>query len=112
MYEPKQGDIIYIDTTPAVEIGQMPGEREPVLVISNDKFNAISSIVMVCPISGEEKKNPYRIPLDDRCRTFGFIMCDHPMMMLLGERNPQVMERIPRDILVDAIDAVAGIVTA
>ena len=57
----EQGDIVYMDFDP--QAGHEQRGRRPALVISNDLFNRINSLTMVCPIthisypSGQQNKN-------------------------------------------------------
>ena len=43
----EQGDIVYMDFDP--QAGHEQRGRRPALVISNDLFNRVNSLTMVCP---------------------------------------------------------------
>ena len=43
----EQGDIVYLDFDP--QSGHEQNGRRPALVISNNLFNRVSSLTMVCP---------------------------------------------------------------
>ena len=43
----EQGDIVYLDFDP--QSGHEQKGRRPALVISNNLFNRVSSLTMVCP---------------------------------------------------------------
>ena len=45
----EQGDIVYLDFDP--QSGHEQNGRRPALVISNNLFNRVSSLTMVCPQS-------------------------------------------------------------
>ena len=45
----EQGDIVYLDFDP--QAGHEQKDRRPALVISNNLFNRVSSLTMVCPIT-------------------------------------------------------------
>ena len=88
----KQGDIIFINFNPT------SGSR-PALVLSNDNFNKYSSLTFVCPITSSKRKTPFQIPLDERTKTQGCILCDQVRMVDLKSRRLSVIETLPDDIL-------------
>ncbi len=45
----EQGDIVYLDFDP--QSGHEQKGRRPALVVSNNLFNRVSSLTMVCPIT-------------------------------------------------------------
>ena len=69
----EQGDIVYLDFDP--QSGHEQNGRRPALVISNNLFNRVSSLTMVCPITHSRRSRttsvhrhigryPTRIPPD------------------------------------------------
>ena len=63
----EQGDIIYMDFDP--QAGHEQKGRRPALVVSNNLFNRVSSLTMVCPITHRPKKSfsyPLGQPNQDR----------------------------------------------
>ena len=49
----EQGDIVYLDFDP--QSGHEQKSRRPALVISNNLFNRVSSLTMVCPITHTDR---------------------------------------------------------
>lgn len=49
----EQGDIVYLDFDP--QAGHEQKGRRPALVISNNLFNRVSSLTMVCPITHTDR---------------------------------------------------------
>lgn len=49
----EQGDIVYLDFDP--QSGHEQKGRRPALVISNNLFNRVSSLTMVCPITHTDR---------------------------------------------------------
>ena len=68
----EQGDIVYLDFDP--QAGHEQKDRRPALVISNNLFNRVSSLTMVCPITHTDRGSPFHIHLDSRTKTDGIIM--------------------------------------
>ena len=49
----EQGDIVYLDFDP--QSGHEQKGRRPALVVSNNLFNRVSSLTMVCPITHTDR---------------------------------------------------------
>ena len=55
-----------------------------------------------CSILKPENTNnhfPLHIPLDDRTKTTGVILCEHIKALDLNSRTYQILEDLPKDIL-------------
>ena len=103
-----QGDIIRLDLEPQAGLEQKG--RRPALIISNNSFNRYSSMYMVCPITSIDKKHAFHIPLDDRTKTSGVILCDQARILDIKARNFEFIERLPQDILERAKNLLIGFI--
>lgn len=56
MYNPKQGDIVFLDFNP--QSGHEQAGRRPGVVINNDKFFIKTRLAVVCPITNTNNKFP------------------------------------------------------
>lgn len=104
----EQGDIVYLDFDP--QAGHEQKGRRPALVVSNDLFNRVSSLTMVCPITHTDRGHPFHVHLDSRTKTDGVIMCDQARMLDLGSRKASFAEKAPADIVMEAVDLIVGFV--
>lgn len=104
----EQGDIVYLDFDP--QSGHEQRGRRPALVVSNDLYNRVSSLTMVCPITHTDKGHPFHVRLDERTRTDGVILCDQARMLDLASRNASFEEKAPVDITAEAVDLIIGFV--
>ncbi|WP_288643586.1 type II toxin-antitoxin system PemK/MazF family toxin [uncultured Flavonifractor sp.] len=102
----EQGDIVYLDFDP--QSGHEQKGRRPALVISNNLFNRVSSLTMVCPITHTDRGHPFHLRLDERTRTDRVILCDQARMLDLNSRHASFVERAPEDISSEAVDMVIG----
>lgn len=100
----KQGDIIKINFNP--QSGHEQAGYRPALVVSNNYFNNVTHLAMVCPITNSPNSFPLHIALDDRTSTTGSIMCQHLRTLDVDSRGYNYVERIPDDILKKVIDVV------
>lgn len=104
----EQGDIVYLDFDP--QSGHEQKGRRPALVVSNNLFNRVSSLTMVCPITNTDRGHPFHLRLDERTKTTGVVMCDQARMLDLGSRRASFEEKAPDDITAEALDLIMGFI--
>lgn len=97
MYNPKQGDIIFLDFS--LQSGHKQAGRGPGVVISNEQFFIKMKFAVVCPIANTSNKFPLHIPLDSRTETSGVILTEHMKCLDVVSRNIQFVENLPEDLL-------------
>ena len=102
----EQGDIVYLDFDP--QAGHEQKGRRPALVVSNNLFNQVSSLTMVCPITHTDRGHPFHVRLDKRTKTDGVIMCDQARMLDLNSRRASFEEKAPYDLVAEAVDIISG----
>ena len=100
----KQGSIIKINFNP--QSGHEQAGYRPALVISNNIFNEKTKLSIVCPITNTNNNFPLHIPLDNRTKTTGVILCEHLKSLDLNARKYQVIEKLPEDILKKVLDII------
>ena len=106
-YIPKQGDIIKLDFSPTK--GHEQRGRRPALVVSNNTYNKYGrGIAIVCPITNTNRGIGIQINLDDRNITTGVVMTDQIKALDLNERNPEYIEEVPLEILIEVCDIIGG----
>ena len=104
---PKAGDIIVIDFDP--QSGHEIKKHRPALVLSNDAFNRLTGLAMVCPITSTHRDFPLHVTLDDRTRTHGDILCEQLKSLDYQTRHWRFAETVPDDIFDAALDIVNAI---
>lgn len=100
----KQGTIIKLNFNP--QAGHEQAGYRPAVVISNNIFNEKTNLTIVCPITNTNNKFPLHIPLDERTKTTGVILCEHIKALDLNNRKYQIVETLPNDILENVIDII------
>lgn len=109
MYHAKQGDIIWLSLLP--QAGHEQAGRRPALVVSSNVFNSFSrTTAMVCPITNTDRNTPLHVKLDSRTTTTGFVMCDQTKILDIEARHAAYIEKVPQDILLEAVDIISGII--
>jgi len=108
MYIPNQGDIIYLDFNP--QAGHEQNGRRPALVVSNETYNNITKMALVCPITNTNRNFPLHVPLDLCTKTTGYIMCEQVKALDISVRNASLIEIAPSNIIQEVFDILYGIV--
>ncbi len=93
----KQGDIVYMDFSP--QSGHEQAGRRPAVVLSSGLFFERTGMCIVCPITNTDNKFPLHIPLDNRTKTTGVVLCEHVKSLDAVSRNARFEERVPKDII-------------
>ena len=107
-YEPRQGDIIFLDFDP--QAGHEQKGKRPALVVSNEQFHKRTNLAMVCPITNTKTGFPMHITLDDRTKSTGEIMCEQAKCLDIKARNASFKESVPEEILDKAIDIICAFI--
>ena len=105
-YIPDQGDIITLEFDP--QTGHEQKGRRPALVVSNYTFNNFTNIAMVCPITNTNRGFPLHVPLDERTKTNGVIMCEQVKSLDINARNALYQEKAPVDVMGEVLDILVG----
>ena len=90
-YVPEQGDIILLDFNPTK--GHEQAEFRPAVVISNNAFNQNTKLVIVCPITSNEKEFPTHYLLEDSKKVHGSVLCEHIRSIDYESRNLKFVEK-------------------
>ena len=102
----KQGQIIKVNLNPTK--GHEQAGYRPAVVISNNSYNKITRLIIVCPITNTNNHFPLHVPLDDRTQTTGVVLCEHLRTLDLNQRKWIYVEDIPADILENVLDIIAA----
>lgn len=105
---PQQGDILLINFDP--QSGHEQNGERPALVISNNDFNAQSSVIIVCPITSTNRNYPLHVELDATTKTQGFVMCDQVKSLDYNARRARVVEQAPVIVVREVIDIIQAII--
>ena len=91
-YIPKQGDVIFLNFNPTKDHEQA-GFR-PAVVISNNVFNQNTKMVMVCPITSNDKYFSTHYNLEDTKNIHGAVLCEHIRSINYESRNVKFVEKL------------------
>ena len=98
---PKRGDVIVLQFNP--QAGQEQASRRPAVVISDEKYNAKTSLAVVCPITTEDKGYPFQVELPEGMNVAGFVLADHVKSLDWRARNARKIETVDAATLEDIL---------
>lgn len=100
-YIPKQGDIVFFDFNPTK--GHEQKGTRPAIVISNNVFNLNTKMVIVCPITSNNKEFPTHYLLEDTKKIHGSVLCEHLRSIDYEIRNLKFIEKASDNDLLSVI---------
>ena len=74
-YIPNRGDIVWLNFNPRT--GREQAGHRPAIIISPKAFNALSSLVFVCPITSKVKGFSFEVALTEEMQTEGVVLIHH-----------------------------------
>lgn len=86
--------------------GHEQSGHRPAVVLSNNDYGRLMGLAIVCPITNNRMQFPVHVPLDERTKTTGCILCEHIRTVDLSQRNARFIEKIPNDIFNEVKDIV------
>lgn len=100
-YIPRQGDIVLLDFKPTK--GHEQTGYRPAIVVSNNVFNKNTKMVIVCPITSNEKYFPTHYKLEDSNKIKGSVLCEHIRSIDYEVRKLKYVERASNNDLLSVI---------
>ena len=105
----KRGDIYLVSLNPT--LGHEQRGTRPVLVVSPDRFNTLTRVPIVVPITSGgafARTAGFAVSLNDAgTRTAGAVRCDQPRPIDLVARKGRKLESVPQYILDDVLARLA-----
>jgi mRNA interferase MazF len=93
----KPGAIVWSDLSPT--LGSEQTGRRPVLVISEESYNAVSTRALVCPISTRRSDWPFNVALPAGLATQGDVLVDQVRALDQKARLFRHIEDVPPEVL-------------
>jgi mRNA interferase MazF len=95
--DPDAGDLVWVDFGPPV--GHEQAGTRPAVVISPRRYNAGSSVLLVCPITKSPRPWPFKIALGTKEGITGFVLTDQVQAVDPAERVIKRAGRVPDETL-------------
>ncbi|MDX2272125.1 MAG: type II toxin-antitoxin system PemK/MazF family toxin [Cyanobacteriota bacterium] len=94
---PERGDIIRLQFNP--RIGSEQAGFRPAIVISPSPYNRISKLILVCPITSQEKGWPFEVKLPPEMQIQGVVLVDQIRTVDCAARGSSFVEKAPAEVL-------------
>lgn len=88
----EQGDVIEVDFNPT--IGHEPQNLRPALVVSNEDYNATTSMTLVCPLTSRDNKFYLHEPLSPGYKVSGCVMMEQLRALDLIARKAKKVDHL------------------
>ena len=99
-YIPERGDICWASLDPTV--GHEQRGRRPVLVLSFSKYNNLSGLAIICPLTSQIKPYPYVVLLGDK----GVILADQIRSVSWEKRDFEFITKLSDKVLEDVLNKI------
>ncbi len=103
-YIPKQGDIAFLDFNPTK--GHEQSGFRPCVVVSKDAFNKNTKMVIICPITSNEKYFPTHYLLKSPKKIHGSVLCEHIRSIDYETRNLKFVEKCNSEDFTNIIESI------
>ena len=100
VYVPDRGDIVKLSFDPQ-ERHEQAGYR-PAIILSPARYNNLSSLALMCPITNQSKGFLFEVQLIDEMTTSGVILSDQVKSFDWRSRRAKFVERAP-DALIEEV---------
>ena len=108
-YVPHRGDIVWIDFDP--QAGHEQAGRRPALILSDKKYNARSSLVVLCPITSQQKPYPFVVALPPTLLPkASYVLADQVKSLDWRQRNATFIVKAPTNAVDEVTLFAVGIV--
>ena len=108
-YVPARGDVVWIDFDP--QAGHEQAGRRPALILSDKKYNARSSLVVLCPITSQQKPYPFVVALPPTLLPkASYVLADQVKSLDWRQRNATFIVKAPTNAVDEVTLFAVGIV--
>jgi mRNA interferase MazF len=94
---PQRGDIVVVHLRPGVGVEQQ-GEPRPCVVVSSGDYNALSSLLVVCPLTKQRKGRAFEVPVTFR-GVEGAVLIDHVRSIDRRTRSARIVGSLDQETL-------------
>ena|SRR5438046_419758 len=106
-YVPSRGDVMLADLSPT--IGHEQSGRRPVLVLTPQRYNRLTGLAVVCPLTNREKGYGFEVPLPHGLKVNGVILADQVKSLDWRHRNIHFLAALPADFVHSVASRVASL---
>ena len=106
-WQPDRGDLVFLDFSP--QAGTEQAGRRPALVLSPQRFNIATGLMLACPVTSRVKGGSFEVPLPAGGRLRGVVLSDHVRSLDWLARRAEFREKARGDVLEEVLGRVVAI---
>ena len=107
-YVPNRGDVVWLDFDP--QAGHEQSGRRLALVLSPQRYNQLTSLMICCPLTTAIKGYPFEVPTRIGGKE-GVVLADQVNSVGWRARHAATKGRVGDDVLMDVLAKIASILT-
>lgn len=92
-YCPEQYDVIHLQFNP--QAGQEQADKRYAFVLSPARYNSITRLCVLCPITTQVKGYPFEAPVPEGNKTRGVVLSDQVESLDWSARGAEFLENRP-----------------
>ncbi len=92
--------------------GHEQAGRRPVLVLSNDRYNALTHLVIGCPVTQQAKGYPTEVPLPQHLNIKGVVLTDQIRTLDWQARGFSAADQAPESLVEQVLELLNTILEA
>lgn len=96
IYVPERGDIVIVDFSP--HQGREQGFKRPAIILSPSKYNKLTSLSLMCPITTKSKGFLFEVHLFEGMQTVGVVLSDQIKSFDWKARQVKFIEKAPIEL--------------
>lgn len=96
-YTPDYGDVVWMTFDP--QLGREQAGRRPALVLSPERYNRLTRLCLVCPITSQVKGFPFECRIPDGLPVDGVVLSDQVKSLSFTDRRSAFICRMPVDVI-------------
>ena len=107
VYQPDRGDFVWVDFTP--NAGTEQGGRRPALVLSPQKYNIATGLMIAVPITNQVKGSPWEVPLPRGAGVTGAVLANQVKSLDWIARRAEFQSKSNDDIMCEVLGRIEAI---
>lgn len=100
-YVPDRGDIVKLTFNP--QEGHEQSGYQPALILSPSRYNMLSSLALMCPITNQTKGFLFEVALIEEMKTTGVVLSDQVKSFDWKARQVKFVEKAPADLVEEVL---------
>jgi mRNA interferase MazF len=100
-YVPERGDLVWLEFDP--QAGHEQAGKRPALVLSPQRYNRLSGLMLCCPITTRVKGYPFEVALTDERGVDSVVLSDQVKSLDWRARRASRKARAPSAVLQEAL---------